>query len=47
MDGGKEGWVEEQSSNAVAVEKLLEAWLGQGMGEGEIKAGIDRSIKPV
>lgn len=47
----KAGWVEEQSRNAVAVEK---PWrLGwerdwrDGWGEGEIKTGVRRSGRPV
>lgn len=48
---GEAGWVEELSRNAVAVEKPLEARLGEGMvrwmGEGEIKAGGGKSIRPV
>lgn len=48
-DGWKQGRMGKK--NAVAVEKCLEARLGKGierwMGEGEMKAGIGRSIGPV
>lgn len=47
MNDRTERWMEAKRSNAVAVEKPLEARLGKGMGrrmgEGAIKAGIARS----